>query len=187
MANRGKAKTDRRVRDRVAELAAARDRLDADEAERRRREDDAFKQYAYADADADRVVAERDAALAELAAQRERVSEAAATRLDEIEQRRGEILAELNRSGRKADDLAAMFGIAVKRGPFPSTAGPATGRGCRSRDRAAGARGRRWGHPNGHGGRVHRRSGHSPGRAGARAGDRVSESSPCSAASSVAA
>ncbi|GAA1868653.1 hypothetical protein GCM10009772_49410 [Pseudonocardia alni subsp. carboxydivorans] len=134
MANRGKAKTDRRVRDRVAELAAARDRLDADEAERRRREDDAFKQYAYADADADRVVAERDAALAELAAQRERVSEAAATRLDEIEQRRGEILAELNRSGRKADDLAAMFGIAVKRvrsllrqgRPPAGAAGPAT-------------------------------------------------------------
>lgn len=130
MANRGKAKSDRRVRDRVAELAAARDRLDADDAERRRREDEAFKRYAHAD----RVVAERDAALAELAAQRERVSEAAATRLDEIEQRRGEILAELNRSGRKADDLAAMFGIAVKRvrsllrqgRPPAGSAGPAT-------------------------------------------------------------
>ncbi len=134
MANRGKAKSDRRVRDRVAELAAARDRLDADDAERRRREDDAFKRYAHADAAADRVVAERDAALAELAAQRERVSEAAATRLDEIEQRRGEILAELNRSGRKADDLAAMFGIGVKRvrsllrqgRPPAGSAGPAT-------------------------------------------------------------
>jgi hypothetical protein len=43
------------------------------------------------------------------------VSDDADAGLGEIEQRQREILAELNRSGRKVDDLAAMFGLAVKR------------------------------------------------------------------------
>ncbi|MBP2371713.1 translation initiation factor IF-2 [Pseudonocardia parietis] len=115
MAGRGKTKADRQIRDRVAELAAARDRLDAEEAERRRREDEAFERYARADADAVQVAAERDAALADLEAQSRRVSDDSASRLGEIEQRQREILAELHRSGRKVDDLAAMFELPVKR------------------------------------------------------------------------
>ncbi|MBC3189454.1 translation initiation factor IF-2 [Pseudonocardia sp. C8] len=115
MAGKSRTKNDRQVRDRIAELAAARDRLDAEEAERRRREDEAFERYARADADAVQVVAERDRTLADLEAQARRVRDDADARLGEIEQRQREILAELHRGGRKADDLAAMFGLPVKR------------------------------------------------------------------------
>lgn len=115
VAGKSRTKNDRQIRDRVAELAAARDRLDVEEAERRRREDEAFERYARADADAVQVAAERDRALADLEVQAQRVRDDADTRLGEIEQRQREILAELHGAGRKADDLATMFGLAVKR------------------------------------------------------------------------
>ena len=115
MAGKNRTKNDRQVRDRVAELAAARDRLDAEEAERRRREDEAFERYARADADAAQIVAERDATLADLESQAQRTRDAATASLGEVEARQREILAEFHAGGRKADDLAAMFGLAVKR------------------------------------------------------------------------
>lgn len=115
MAGKSRTKNERQVRDRIVELAAARDRLDTEEAERRRREDDAFERYARADADAAQITAERDSTLGDLEAQAQRVRDAATTKLGEIETRQRDILAELHAGGRKADDLAAMFGLAVKR------------------------------------------------------------------------
>ncbi|ANY10789.1 translation initiation factor IF-2 [Pseudonocardia sp. HH130630-07] len=115
MTTRKTAKTERAVRDRAGAIAAARDRLDADQAERRRREDEAFARYARADRDAEQIVADRDAVLADLERRRRGAEGDAETRLGEVEVRRREILAELHRDGRKAEDLAAMFELPLKR------------------------------------------------------------------------
>ncbi|RZT75534.1 hypothetical protein EV383_6275 [Pseudonocardia sediminis] len=115
MAGKTGARAPREVRDRVGELAAARDRVDADQVERRRREDEAFARYAAADLDAQKVTAERDATLAELDQQRQRVRDAAGAKLAAVEERQRAVLAELNRGGRSAEDLAAVFGLPLKR------------------------------------------------------------------------
>lgn len=115
MAGKSRARAPREVRDRVGELAAARDRVDADQVERRRREDEAFARYAAADLDAQKVTAERDIAISELEQQRERFQDAAETKLAAIEERQRAVLAELNGGGRSAEDLAAVFGLPLKR------------------------------------------------------------------------
>lgn len=115
MAGKTGARAPREVRDRVGELAAARDRVDADQVERRRREDEAFARYAAADLDAQKVTAERDTALADLDQQQLRVREVAETKLAAVEERQRAVLAELNCGGRSAEDLAAVFGLPLKR------------------------------------------------------------------------
>lgn len=115
MTSRKTARAERAVRDRVDAIVAARDRLDADQAERRRREDEAFARYARADRDAEQIVADRDAVIADLEQRRRDAEGEAETRLGEVEVRQREILAELHRDGRKAEDLAAMFELSVKR------------------------------------------------------------------------
>ncbi|MBN9795487.1 translation initiation factor IF-2 [Pseudonocardia sp. TMWB2A] len=115
MTTRKTAKTERAVRDHAEAIAAARDRLDADLAERRRREDEAFARYARADRDAEQIVADRDAVIADLERRRRDAEGEAETRLGEVEVRKREILAELHRDGRKAEDLAAMFELPLKR------------------------------------------------------------------------
>ncbi|WP_308252024.1 translation initiation factor IF-2 [Pseudonocardia sp. KRD291] len=99
----------------MGELAAARDRVDADQVERRRREDEAFARYAAADLDAQKVTAERDTALADLDQQQVRVRDVAETKLAAVEERQRAVLAELNSGGRSAEDLAAVFGLPLKR------------------------------------------------------------------------
>lgn len=115
MAGKTGARAPREVRDRVGELAAARDRVDADQVERRRREDEAFARYAAADLAAQKVTAERDTALADLDQQQLRVRDAAETKLAAVEERQRAVLAELNSGGRSAEDLAAVFGLPLKR------------------------------------------------------------------------
>ncbi|GAA1388601.1 hypothetical protein GCM10009613_26190 [Pseudonocardia kongjuensis] len=115
MATRKTAQAEREVRDRADAIAAARDRLDADQAERRRREDEAFARYARADRDAEQIVADRDAVIADLEQRRRDAEGEAQKRLEEVETRQREVLAELHREGRKAEDLAAMFELSVKR------------------------------------------------------------------------
>ena len=103
------------VREEVSRLTAARDALDAEQAERRRREDSAFARYAEGTARATAIAAERDGELARLDAERVRAQQRADERLGEVESEQAAVLAELNSDGRSAEDLAAMFGLPVKR------------------------------------------------------------------------
>ncbi|WP_210036690.1 translation initiation factor IF-2 [Pseudonocardia parietis] len=103
------------VRERVSRLTAARDALDAEQAERRRREDTAFTRYAEAAARAETITGERDAALEQLQGERARVEQRAAERLGEVETEQQTVLVELNAAGRSAEELAALFELPVKR------------------------------------------------------------------------
>ncbi|ALE76982.1 hypothetical protein FRP1_30150 (plasmid) [Pseudonocardia sp. EC080625-04] len=53
--------------------------------------------------------------IAELEQRRRDAEGEAQKRLEEVEARQREVLAELHREGRKAEDLAAMFELSVKR------------------------------------------------------------------------
>jgi DNA-directed RNA polymerase specialized sigma24 family protein len=101
--------------DRLQRLTEARDRLDAEQAERRKREDAALADYAAAAGEADAVITRRDAALADLDRQRQAVRDDAAAALAALEQRQTTVLAELHALGRRAEDLAALFDLPVKR------------------------------------------------------------------------
>lgn len=103
------------VRERVTRLTAAREALDAEQAERRRQEDAAFTRYAEAAARAETITGERDAELDELQRERTRVEQRATERLQEVETEQRAVLAELNTAGRSAEDLAALFELPVKR------------------------------------------------------------------------
>lgn len=61
------------------------------------------------------IAAERDAELAKLDVERARVEERTGERLGEVESEQRAVLAELNADGRSADELAALFGVPVKR------------------------------------------------------------------------
>lgn len=115
MTGKAASRTPRPVREQAERLAAARDELDARQVERRKREDEGFARYAAADLDAEKVTKERDAALADLDRQRERVHAAAEAKLADIEDRQRDVLAELNRGARSAEDLATLFGLPLKR------------------------------------------------------------------------
>jgi chromosome segregation ATPase len=101
--------------DRLQRLTEARDRLDAEQAERRKREDAALADYAAAAGEADTVITRRDAALADLDRQRQAVRDDAAAALAALEQQQTTVLAELHTLGRRAEDLAALFDLPVKR------------------------------------------------------------------------
>lgn len=115
MVGKSRTRIPREVREQVDALAAARDALDAEQAERRKREDAAFERYAQCAMEATAISEEREAALAELGRQHERVERDTSTRLDAVEARRRAVLVELNSDGRSADDLATMFAMPVKR------------------------------------------------------------------------
>lgn len=114
-ARRRRGRRDDPAAARLAALTAARDRLDADQAERRRREDAALAAYAAAAGEVEDVVAARDRALADLDRQREKVHTGADQQLAEIQSRQSAVLAELTELGRPADDLAILVDIPVKR------------------------------------------------------------------------
>lgn len=103
------------VRERVSRLTAARDALDAEQAERRRREDTAFTRYAEAAARAETITGERDAELEQLQRERARVEQRATERLGEVDNEQQTVLVELNAAGRSAEELAALFELPVKR------------------------------------------------------------------------
>jgi hypothetical protein len=114
-ARRRRTRRDDPAAARLAALTAARDRLDADQAERRRREDAALAAYAAASGEVEDVVAARDRSLADLDRQREKVHIGADQQLAEIQARQSAVLAELTELGRPAEDLAVLVDIPVKR------------------------------------------------------------------------
>jgi hypothetical protein len=114
----------------LARLTAAREQLDANIAERRRREDALLAQYAaVADAVAD-VAARRDAALADLDRQAEQLRDDVQQELAALETQQGDILVALH-ANRPAEQLADLVGLPLKRvrvllrahrGPAPTAA-----------------------------------------------------------------
>jgi hypothetical protein len=114
----------------LARLTAAREQLDANIAERRRREDALLAQYAaVADAVAD-VAARRDAALADLDRQAEQLRDDVQQELAALQTQQGDILVALH-ANRPAEQLADLVGLPLKRvrvrlrahrGPAPTAA-----------------------------------------------------------------
>ncbi|MFR9802793.1 translation initiation factor IF-2 [Pseudonocardia sp. RS010] len=100
---------------RLEELTAAREQLDARLAERRRREDEALAAYAATAGEAEQIAAIRDAALAEAERARQAAIAEAEAKLGDLERRQTAVLVELSELGRSADELHALFGIPVKR------------------------------------------------------------------------
>ena len=98
----------------LARLTAAREHLDADAAERRRREDALIQDFATATGEAADVAARRDAALAELDRQIRAVHDQAAAALAAVQARKEEVLVQLH-THRTAEELAAWFGLPPKR------------------------------------------------------------------------
>ena len=98
----------------LARLTAAREHLDADAAERRRREDALIQDFATATGEAADVAARRDAALAELDRQIRAVHDQAAAALAAVQARKEEVLVQLY-AHRTAEELAAWFGLPPKR------------------------------------------------------------------------
>jgi hypothetical protein len=98
----------------LARLTAAREQLDADAADRRRREDTLIQQYALASGDAADALTRRDTALAELDRQVRTVRDDAAAAVEAAHARQVAVLVELNTT-RSAEQLAALFGLRVKR------------------------------------------------------------------------
>ena len=89
----------------LARLAAAREQLDAEIVERRRREDEQLTEYAAATDAVTEAEARRDAALADLERQATQVREAAEQELATLEARQGAVLVALH-ADRTAEELA---------------------------------------------------------------------------------
>ncbi|MGE0346579.1 MAG: hypothetical protein AB7N73_12255 [Gemmatimonadales bacterium] len=98
----------------VARLAAVRDRLDAEQAARRQREDELFAEFAAAAVDHETVVADRDRQLDELDRQRTEITARAATALAEVEHRQTAVLESLRQLGRPVEQLAELVDVPVK-------------------------------------------------------------------------
>jgi DNA-directed RNA polymerase specialized sigma24 family protein len=99
----------------LARLVEARERIDAEQAERRRREDTALATYAGLLDEVGAITTRRDAALAELEDRCRGVNDEAAAALDAVRARQGQVLAELAALGRRAEDLAALLDVPIKR------------------------------------------------------------------------
>lgn len=102
------------VTSRLKALQAAREKLDADATERRRREDEALHQHAIASGKLDQLTERRDAKLAELQRTIAKVEadfddEAAAIKAEQEAAIRA-----LKELGRTADELAVLFTLPVK-------------------------------------------------------------------------
>lgn len=99
----------------LAGLLQARDKVDADSVERRKREEQALTAFAEAEVEAQGIGAEVERALAELDRQRDAVKAKAAERVAGVDGRKARALLELTEVGRSAEDVAAMTGLGVKR------------------------------------------------------------------------
>ena len=98
----------------LARLAAAREQLDAEIVERRRREDEQLTEYAAATDAVTEAEARRDAALADLERQATQVREAAEQELATLEARRGAVLVALH-ADRTAEELATLVSLPLRR------------------------------------------------------------------------
>ena len=98
----------------TARLAAARERLDAEIVERRRREDGLLTEYAAATDAVTEAEARRDAALAELERRAAEVRATAEQELATLEARQGAVLAALH-GDRTAEELAHLVALPLRR------------------------------------------------------------------------
>src|SRR4051812_27643559 len=98
----------------LARLAAAREQLDAEIVERRRREDEQLTEYAAATDAVTEAEARRDAALADLERQATQVREAAEQELATLEARQGAVLVALH-ADRTAEELATLVSLPLRR------------------------------------------------------------------------
>ena len=98
----------------LARLAAAREQLDAEIVERRRREDGLLTEYAAATDAVTEAEARRDAALAELERQAAQVRETAEQELATLEARQGAVLVALH-GDRTAEELAHLVALPLRR------------------------------------------------------------------------
>lgn len=105
----------RRVRDDVAAMVAKRDQLDREQEQQRRLEESAFERYARAQERIVEIEQNRDVVLAELDRRREEAVAEADAEAEAIGAQQCAVLAELHGRQRSAEDLAAMFGLPVKR------------------------------------------------------------------------
>ena len=112
----------------LARLAAAREQLDAEIVERRRREDELLTEYAAATDAVTEAEARRDAALADLERQATQVREAAEQELATLEARQGAVLVALH-ADRTAEELAHAGQPAAPAGTHPSAHAPGAARG----------------------------------------------------------
>jgi DNA-directed RNA polymerase specialized sigma24 family protein len=116
----------------VARLAAVRDRLDAEQAARRQREDELFAEFAAAAVDHETAVAGRDRLLDDLNRQRAEITTRTEAALQGIERRQTAVLEELRQLGRPVEQLAELVDLPVKvlrqrlRDHRAALAGPAT-------------------------------------------------------------
>ncbi|ALL79347.1 hypothetical protein AD006_29100 (plasmid) [Pseudonocardia sp. EC080610-09] len=99
----------------MAAMHAKRDQLDRDQEEQRRLEESAFERYARAQERIAEVEHTRDETLAELDRRREQAVADAEQELASIGVEQCAVMAELHGRRRNAEDLAAMFGVPVKR------------------------------------------------------------------------
>lgn len=120
------------TREHLARLTAARDRLDAEQETRRRREDELFEEFAAVAVARDDVVTEQDRRLADLDRQRGEIEHATAAALGDLEHRQMAVLHQLHQLGRTVEQLAELVDIPVKklrprlRAHRAATTGPAT-------------------------------------------------------------
>ena len=98
----------------LARLAVARERLDAEIVERRRREDGLLTEYAAATDAVTEAEARRDAALAELERRAAEVRATAEQELATLEARQGAVLAALH-GDRTAEELAHLVALPLRR------------------------------------------------------------------------
>ena len=98
----------------LARLAAAREQLDAEIVERRRREDEQLTEYAAATDAVTEAEARRDAALADLERQATHVREAAEQELATLEARQGAVLVALH-ADRTAEELPTLVSLPLRR------------------------------------------------------------------------
>ncbi|MBN9739152.1 MULTISPECIES: hypothetical protein [unclassified Pseudonocardia] len=103
------------MRDDVAAMVAKRDQLDREQEQQRRLEESAFERYARAQERIIEIEQSRDVVLAELDRRREEAVAEAEAEAESIGAQQCAVLAELHGRQRSAEDLAAMFGLPVKR------------------------------------------------------------------------
>jgi len=101
--------------DELRALLAARDKLDADKAERERRENDALAAYAAAAARRKTIDEEVTAKVAGLEREIAAARASGQARQAEVDAEQAKAVAELSQLGRSADQLGQLFGVPAKR------------------------------------------------------------------------
>lgn len=102
------------VAKRVEDLAARRDGIDAEVAERRIRENDALEHWVSLAVEREEIASTRDDEMARLEAERSRVQDDAAQRVALVDAQQAAVLLRLSRDSRTAHQLSALFELPLK-------------------------------------------------------------------------